>query len=93
AMAGGSPFSDANRFTMYTPNSSAIIQRFFENKAVFDSLSSTGFSKWNADEHKMEPYEHTIDRFEQITASVRDLSENKMAEMMAEYPIVKVHMS
>ncbi len=28
AMAGGSPFSAANRFTMYTPNSSAIIQRF-----------------------------------------------------------------
>ncbi len=92
AMAGGSPFSDANRFTMYTPNSSAIIQRFFENKAVFDSRSSTGFSKWNADSQKMEPYEHTIDRSEQITASVSDLSESKMAELMAEYAVVKVHM-
>ncbi|WP_032695623.1 M66 family glycomucinase StcE [Raoultella planticola] len=92
AMAGGSPFSDANRFTMYTPNSSAIIQRFFENKAVFDTRSSTGFSKWNADTQKMEPYEHTIDRAEQITAPVRDLSENKMTELMAEYAVVKVHM-
>ena len=92
AMAGGSPFSDANRFTMYTPNSSTIIQRFFENKAVFDSRSSTGFSKWNADTQKMEPYEHTIDRSEQITASVSDLSESKMAELMAEYTVVKVHM-
>ncbi|HEI0341381.1 M66 family glycomucinase StcE [Escherichia coli] len=92
AMAGGRPFSDANRFTMYTPNSSAIIQRFFENKAVFDSSSSTGFSKWNADTQKMEPYEHTIDRTEQITASVSDLSESKMAELMAEYSVVKVHM-
>ncbi|HBC6628606.1 TPA: peptidase M66, partial [Escherichia coli] len=92
AMAGGSPFSAANRFTMYTPNSSAIIQRFFENKAVFDSRSSTGFSKWNADTQEMEPYEHTIDRAEQITASVNELSESKMAELMAEYAIVKVHM-
>lgn len=92
AMAGGSPFSDANHFTMYTPNSSAIIQRFFENKAVFDSSSSTGFSKWNSDTQKMEPYEHTINRSEQITASVRDLSESKMAELMAEYTVVKVHM-
>lgn len=65
---------------------------FFENKAVFDSRSSTGFSKWNADTQEMEPYEHTIDRAEQITASVNELSESKMAELMAEYAVVKVHM-
>ncbi len=40
----------------------------------------------------MEPYEHTIDRAEQITASVNELSESKMAELMAEYAVVKVHM-
>ena len=48
AMAGGSPFSGFNRFTLYTPNSAAIIQRFLESKAVFDAASPTGFSKWDA---------------------------------------------
>ncbi|MEO2228677.1 M66 family metalloprotease [Escherichia coli] len=92
SMAGGSPFSSANRFTMYTPNSAAIIQRFFESKAVFDSRSSTGFSKWNAEIAKMEPYQHTIDRVEQITVPVNDLSAEKISKLMAEYPVVKVHM-
>ncbi|MFR9705137.1 M66 family metalloprotease, partial [Aeromonas sanarellii] len=55
AMAGGKPFSGANRFTLYTPNSAAIIQGFLESKAVFDAASPTGFSKWNAAEARMEP--------------------------------------
>ncbi|HHT0304135.1 TPA: M66 family metalloprotease [Raoultella planticola] len=92
AMAGGSPFSDANRFTLYTPNSSAIIQRFFEGKAVFDSRSSTGFSKWNAETANMEEYQHMIDRVEQINAPVNDLSETKVKELLADYQVVKVAM-
>jgi len=43
AMAGGAPFSSFNRFTLYTPNTAAIIQRFLESKAVFDEGSPTGF--------------------------------------------------
>ena len=58
AMAGGSPLSGANRFTLYTPNSAAIIQRFLESKAVFDANSATGFSKWNSATARMEPYQH-----------------------------------
>lgn len=92
AMAGGRPFSSANRFTLYTPNSAGIIQRFFENKAVFDSRSSTGFSKWNAETSKMEPYQHTIDRIEQVNAPVNDLSESGVEKLLAEYKLVKVAM-
>jgi len=61
AMAGGSPFSSFNRFTLYTPNTSAIIQDFLETKAVFDALSPTGFSKWNPRNARMEPYVHRIE--------------------------------
>ena len=56
AMAGGSPFSSFNRFTLYTPNSAALIQRFLESKAVFDPLSPTGFSRWNEAAARMEPF-------------------------------------
>ena len=92
AMAGGGPLSNFNRFTLYTPNSAAIIQRFLESKAVFDAHSPTGFSKWNAAKSKMEPYEHKIDTAEHITAPINDLSEAKMASLLAEYDIVKVAM-
>jgi hypothetical protein len=92
AMAGGAPFSSFNRFTLYTPNSAAIIQRFLESKAVFDANSPTGFSKWNATKSKMEPYDHKIDVAEQISAPVSDLSEAKIASLLAEYDLVKVAM-
>jgi hypothetical protein len=92
AMAGGEPLSSFNRFTLYTPNSAAIIQQFLESKAVFDADSPTGFSKWNAGTGKMEPYSHKIDVAEQITAPVNDLSEAKLASLLAEYDLVKVAM-
>jgi hypothetical protein len=92
AMAGGAPLSSFNRFTLYTPNSAAIIQQYFESKAVFDANSPTGFSKWNAGTGKMEPYSHKIDVAEQITAPVSDLSEAKMTSFLAEYDVVKVAM-
>ncbi len=92
AMAGGEPFSSFNRFTLYTPNSAAIIQQFLESKAVFDGNSPTGFSKWNAGTGKMEPYSHKIDVAEQITAPVNDLSEAKLASLLADYDLVKVAM-
>jgi hypothetical protein len=60
AMAGGSPFSAFNRFTLYTPNTAAIIQKFLEGKAVFDAASPTGFSKWNPTAARMEPYAHRL---------------------------------
>jgi len=60
AMAGGSPFSSFNRFTLYTPNTAAIIQKFLEGKAVFDAASPTGFSKWNPATARMEPYQHRL---------------------------------
>jgi hypothetical protein len=92
AMAGGAPFSSFNRFTLYTPNSAAIIQDFLESKAVFDADSPTGFSKWNADKSKMEPYSHKVDAVERITADVKDLSAAKLTSLLAEYELVKVAM-
>jgi hypothetical protein len=91
-MAGGEPLSSFNRFTLFTPNSAAIIQQFLESKAVFDANPPTGFSKWNAGTGKMEPYSHRVDVAEQITAPVSDLSEAKLASLLAEYDLVKVAM-
>lgn len=92
AMAGGAPFSGFNRFTLYTPNTAAIIQRFLESKAVFDASSPTGFSKWNDSTSRMEPYIHRIDVTRETTAPVNDLSEAKLAALLAEYDLVKVAM-
>ncbi len=92
AMAGGAPLSGFNRFTLYTPNTAAIIQQFFESKAVFDANSPTGFRKWNAGTGQMEPYSHKIDVGKQITAEVSDLSEAKIASLLAENDVIKVAM-
>lgn len=91
AMAGGYPFSDFNRFTLYTPNSAAIIQSFLETRAVFDAGSPTGFRKWNAATATMEPYTHTVDT-DEVTAPVGDLSEATLAALLAEHGAVKVAM-
>ena len=92
AMAGGAPLSGFNRFTLYTPYSAALIQRFFESKAVFDSSSPTGFRKWNDSTQQMEPYAHRVEIAEQITAPVSDVGEDKMAQLLAEYELVRVSM-
>ena len=92
AMAGGAPLSGFNRFTLYTPNTAAIIQRFLENKAVFDADSPTGFSKWNADTSRMEPFRHRINLGRETTAPVNDLSAAKLASLLAESDLVKVAM-
>lgn len=92
AMAGGAPQSGFNRFTLYTPNSATIIQKFFESKAVFDAQSPTGFRKWNADSGQMEPYHHQIEIGTQITAAVKDLDEAQLAKLLAEYDLVKIAM-
>ncbi|MGY3888104.1 M66 family metalloprotease [Aeromonas mytilicola] len=92
AMAGGSPFSGFNRFTLYTPNSAAIIQRFLESKAVFDAASPTGFRKWDAATATMVPYQHRIEQLEQISAPIGELSEAKLVALLAEYDLVKIAM-
>lgn len=92
AMAGGAPLSSFNRFTLYTPHSAALIQRFLESKAVFAADSPTGFRKWNAATGSMEPYRHRIDVADQITAPVSDLSEAKLAALLAKHDLVRVAM-
>jgi hypothetical protein len=56
SMAGGSPQWGSNRFTLYTPNTSRIIQNFLESRAVWDPTSSTGFRKYSSSTKKMEEF-------------------------------------
>lgn len=92
AMAGGAPFSSFNRFTLYTPNSAALIQKFFESKAVFDPLSPTGFSKWNEESKRMEPFSHRLPKGLAIGAPIKGLSEASLTKLLAEYARVEVAM-
>jgi hypothetical protein len=92
AMAGGAPLSGFNRFTLYTPNSAAIIQQFLESKAVFDAQSPTGFRKWNPTTGEMEPYQHRVEVATQIAATVNDLGEETLTKLFAEYDLVKISM-
>ena len=93
AMAGGAPFSGFNRFTLYTPNSAVIIQRFLESKAVFDANSPTGFSRWNESSSQMEPYSHRVEVGRETNAPIKDLNEQKLAALLAEYDVVTVAMA
>jgi hypothetical protein len=91
-MAGGAPFSSFNRFTIYTPNTAAIIQKFLESKAVFDPLSPTGFSKWNESAAKMEPFSHRLPKGRAIGAPIKGLNEASLAKLLSEYERVEVAM-
>lgn len=92
AMAGGAPFSDFNRFTLYTPNSAAIIQNFLESKAIFAADSPTGFLKWDARTRKMEPYRHAINVISETEAPIEDLSAPALADLLKRNDLVKVSM-
>ncbi len=92
AMAGGAPFSSFNRFTLYTPNTAAIIQKFLESKAVFDPLSPTGFSKWNEQSARMEPFSHRLATGRSVGAPIKGLSEASLAQLLSEYERIEVAM-
>ena len=92
AMAGGAPFSSFNRFTLYTPNSAALIQKFFESKAVFDPLSPTGFSKWNEESKRMEPFSHRLPKGRAVAAPIKGLSEASLTKLLAENERVEIAM-
>jgi hypothetical protein len=61
-MAGGSPLWGSNRFTLYTPYVSKIIQNFLESKAIWDPSSSTGFRKYNRTSRQMEEFTNNANR-------------------------------
>lgn len=93
AMAGGYSFSNFNRFTLYTPNSAALIQSFLESRAVFDAKSPTGFSKWNASTLRMEPFNNRIRVGSESEASIGDLSETSLTESLASVDRVIISMA
>ena len=93
AMAGGAPFSSFNRFTLYTPNTAAIIQKFLEGKALFDPQSPTGFSRWNEETAKLEPYAHRLEAaVSAVSARIKELDEASLAALFAEHGRVTVAM-
>jgi hypothetical protein len=94
AMAGGAPFSSFNRFTLYTPNTAAVIQKFLESKAVFDPHSPTGFSKWNEQTSAMEPFAHRISiAAREVSAPIKGLSEKRLVKLLADNDRVLIEMS
>ena len=93
AMAGGAPFSSFNRFTLYTPNTAAIIQQFLESKAVFDPLSPTGFSKWNEPTARMEPFSHRLSLGPEVSAPIKGLSEASLSKLFVDHDRVRIAMA
>lgn len=93
AMAGGKPMSSANRFTLYTPYTAAHIQQNLESKAVFSSDSATGFRLWDTETQTMEPYQHRVIDGEQINASISELSEQYLSQLVNQYDQVTIAMS
>ena len=93
AMAGGYAFSSFNRFTLYTPNTAAIIQKFLEGKAVFDAGSPTGFRRWDEQSGRMEPYAHALESGREATAPIKGLNEASLAKLLADNERVRVAMA
>ena len=79
AMFGGwgSMYAD-NRYTMYTPYSSAKIQRNLEANMVFSESSPTGYLKWNSQTHKMEPFKRLNPYVEPLSSVVSDFDTYKL---------------
>ncbi|MBV7299043.1 M66 family metalloprotease [Enterovibrio paralichthyis] len=60
-MAGGWPLHPkGNEYTLHTPYELNVFQNFLEGKANFDPASPTGFSKWNPESQRMEPWQHNV---------------------------------
>ncbi|SFU20574.1 Peptidase M66 [Kosakonia arachidis] len=89
AMNGGEPLSSANRYTLYTPNSSAIMQSYVATKALFDPFSPTGFSKWNVESGKMDPYESYVD-IDYVNVSITNINESLLADLVNEHNLVNI---
>lgn len=93
AMAGGSPYNSAfNQYTLHTPYSAATIQRFLENKAVFDSSSPTGYSKWNATSGEMEPWTLMVSPSRvTLNASPYQVSEDGLSSLLDASDVVLIN--
>ncbi|PXW51497.1 StcE-like peptidase [Grimontella sp. AG753] len=89
AMNGGEPLSSCNRYTLYTPNSAATMQSLIASKALFDARSPTGFSVWNAESLKMDPYENKFDR-DYVNVSITNINESLLAELVNEHSLVNI---
>lgn len=85
AMAGGAPlYSSTNVYTLYTPYSHYVIQKFLEGKIVFDKNSATGATKWNEDTKSMEEWA------EFYGVKPKEVDINKMTELLGKYTLLEV---
>lgn len=91
-MAGGSPMSPFNSFTMHTPYTANLVQEFLESKMTFSSDSPTKFLKWNKTTKTMESYTHRVDIESAVVIPNSDLSESAIAEYLVQNNILKIVM-
>lgn len=91
-MAGGYPMSALNRYTLHTPYTAALTQKFLQSKAVFSRDSSTGFRKWNPVSATMGPFSHRVDVRDTVAASLDNLTEAELSVLLDPSAIVRVTM-
>ncbi|WP_273795144.1 M66 family metalloprotease [Brucella intermedia] len=86
AMAGGEPFyTSVNAYTLYTPYTLHHIQKFLEEKVVFDAGSSTGYKKWNEETKSMEEWA------EAYSARPDELDFSSMSLLIKKYILIDVY--
>lgn len=85
SMAGGAPlYSSTNAYTLYTPYSHYVIQKFLEGKIVFDKNSVTGATKWN------EATKSMVAWAELYRVQPKEVNVNSMTELIGKYILVEV---
>jgi Peptidase M66/ToxR activated gene A lipoprotein domain len=91
-MAGGEPMTSLNHFTLHTPYTATMVQKFLESKAVFSSDSPTGFRQWDETEKSMVPYYNRVDINSPTIVPISDVSANGITYLLNKYRIIKIAM-
>lgn len=84
-MAGGYPvYSYFNGYTLHTPYVNQLIQRYLEEKVVFDPASRTGYLKWDQGKKAMQEWGEFHE------AAITELDLASMTRLVREYRLVEV---
>lgn len=84
-MAGGYPmYPHFNGYTLHTPYVNQLIQRYLEEKVVFDPASRTGYLKWDQGKKAMQEWAE----FHEAAHTEFDLA--SMTRLLREYRLVEV---
>ncbi|MEZ8082902.1 M66 family metalloprotease [Enterovibrio norvegicus] len=94
AMAGGGIYDATyNNYTLHTPYTAQRIQRFLENKAVFDTSSPTGFSTWNNKTQAMEAWTLKVDNATTATAGPSQVSKASLTALLSTNTLINISFS